>query len=270
MKRLTSFWVFMVAVWVVGVAAGDELRAKPRFRSFCYDDWLCEFMVNPSPLQPEHLDMLVNEAKLGGADVFVMNPAGMTTSHPSKVWQTMWKAYAEGDRDAAFGTIPKADVADFEAMLQELKRFADSKIDYLAYTFAACRRRGIATGVSIRMNDVHGTTMGRNCLVSDFWIDHPELRIPGKDFSNYDRAEVREYFMKLIAEMIDDYDIDVLDLDFWRNPLLFSGRWPGRGAWRDDDCLRPRSSRTDSELEEEHRAAGEDPVVGVGRAAPGL
>ena len=132
-------------------------------------------MVNPSPLEPKHLDMLVDEAAGGGADVLVMNSVGMTASHPSKVWQTMWKAYAAGDREAAFGSIPPAEVPDHEAMLKELTRFAERKIDYLAYTFASCRRRGIATGASIRMNDVHGSGWGRNYLVSDFWLENQRL-----------------------------------------------------------------------------------------------
>ena len=55
-------------------------------------------------------------------------------------------------------------------MLKQLTRFAELKIDYLAYTFAACRRRGIATGSSIRMNDVHGGASERNQLVSDFGL----------------------------------------------------------------------------------------------------
>ena len=57
-------------------------------------------------------------------------------------------------------------------------RFAELKIDYLTYTFAACRRRGIATGSSIRMNDVHGGASERNLLVSDFVIENPQLRLP--------------------------------------------------------------------------------------------
>ena len=113
-------------------------------------------------MEPKYLDLLVDEAASGGADVLVMNPNGQTTAHPSKVWQTMWKAYAAGDKKAA---LPHPD-PDAEAFLKELSRFAERKIDYLAYIFAACRRRGIATGVSIRMNDIHGSE--RNFLVVTF------------------------------------------------------------------------------------------------------
>jgi len=209
----------LVVLCIAGAVLSAEGRAKPVYRSFCYDDWLCEFMVNPSPFEPKYLDMLVDEAADGGADVLVMNPTGMTASHPSKVWQTMWKAYAAGNREAAFGSIPQAEVPDHEAMLKEFTRFAKLKIDYLAYTFASCRRRGIATGASIRMNDVHGLGWGHNYLVSDFWLENQHLCF--RSFFNYSHPQVREYFMKLIQEMIEDYDIDVLDLDFWRNPYCF-------------------------------------------------
>ena len=216
---MTGRALTLFVLCVAGAALGAERGPKPAFRSFCYDDWLCEFIVNPSPLEPKYLDMLVDEAASGGADVLVMNSVGMTASHPSKVWQTMWKAYAAGDREAAFGSIPQAEVPEHEAMLKELTRFAELKIDYLAYTFASCRRRGIATGVSIRMNDVHGLGWGRNYLVSDFWLENQHLGF--RSYFDYSHPPVREYFMKLIREMIEDYDIDVLDLDFWRNPYCF-------------------------------------------------
>ena len=219
MRRSPIWLASLTTLCVAGATLCAEPRAKPGYRSFCYDDWLCEFMVNPSPLEPKHLDMLVDEAAGGGADVLVMNPVGMTASHPSKVWQTMWKAYAAGDRQAAFGSIPSAEVPDHEAMLKEMTRFADRKFDYLAYTFASCRRRGLATGASIRMNDVHGLGWGRNYLVSDFWLENERLGF--RSFFNYAHPEVREHFLKLIREMIQDYDIDVLDLDFWRNPYCF-------------------------------------------------
>jgi hypothetical protein len=220
MKRIPVLLALFVASLVAGPGSGKEPGQKLKYRSFCYDDWLCEFMVNPSPMEPKYLDMLVDEAAKGGADVLVMNPNGQTTAHPSKVWQTMWKAYAAGDKKAAIDHLPSRE-PHAEEFLKELMHFADLKIDYLAYTFAACRRRGIATGASIRMNDVHGGAGQRNFLVSDFVIEHPELRVPGHATLNYNHAEVREYFVKLIAEMIDDYDIDVLDLDFLRGPECF-------------------------------------------------
>jgi len=211
-----------VSADVVSDSITLELVPSPQkqvYRSFCYDDWLCEFIVNPSPMEPKYLDMLVDEAAKGGADVLVLNPNGQTTAHPSKVWQTMWKAYAAGDKKAALPHPDRYPAA--EAFLKELTRFDERKIDYLAYTFAACRRRGIATGASIRMNDVHAAASERSFLVSDFAVEHPQFRLPGSAALNYAHPQVRDYFMKLIAEMIDDYDIDVLDLDFLRNAYCF-------------------------------------------------
>ena len=103
MRRFAILLGLLAALFAAGSALGSSPTAKIKYRSFCYDDWLCEFMVNPSPMEPKYLDMLVDEAAKGGADVLVMNPGGQTTTHPSKVWQTMWKAYAAGDREAAFG-----------------------------------------------------------------------------------------------------------------------------------------------------------------------
>lgn len=196
---------------------------KLNYRSFCYDDWLCEFIVNPSPFEPKYLDMLVDEVAGGGADVLVMNPNGQTVSHPSKVWQTMWKAYQAGDLQSARGYAAFGQPKECEAFVKELVRMAEQKFDYLAYIYAACRRRGIATGASLRMNDCHGNVKERSLLVSDFHVDHPQFHLPGPTgvCLNYLYPEVREHYMKLIMEMIHDYDIDVLDLDFCRQPWCF-------------------------------------------------
>lgn len=189
------------------------------FRSFCYTDWINEYKVNPAPMKPAYLDLLVQEAATGGADVLVVNPNGQTTAYPSKVWQTMWGKYAAGNTDV-FGTVPATETGHYRAMLEQMLTLERTGCDYLQRFRAACARAGITFGVSVRMNDIHSTEHGRNFLVSDFYYDHPEWRhkAHGNEFLNYAVPEVRAHFLALITEIVKEYRPAVLDLDFSRNP----------------------------------------------------
>ena len=47
---------------------------------------------------------------------------------------------------------------------------------------------------------------------------------------DYARPEVRDYYMALIQETLDRYDIDGLELDFMREPYVFSADKEREGA----------------------------------------
>ncbi len=61
----------------------------------------------------------------------------------------------------------------------------------------------------------------------DFWKLNPQYAVKG--FNDYfatcldfAHQEVRDYFMALVEETLTRYDIDGLELDFMREPYLFS------------------------------------------------
>jgi hypothetical protein len=83
MRKLMGLLVSLSVLLLPGSTFGESPTAKIKYRSFCYDDWLCEFMVNPSPVEPKYLDMLVGEAAEGGADVLVINPTCSVFPLPS-------------------------------------------------------------------------------------------------------------------------------------------------------------------------------------------
>lgn len=198
--------------------------SKMKYRSFCYTDWLNEFMTNPSPMKPEYIDMLLDEVKASGSDVFVFNPNGQTVVYPSDVWQTMWDRYLKNPA-TAFGEISedKDDfVCEHEAMMHQMLDLKNAGCDIMERVTVGCKKRNLACGISLRMNDVHGHQWGKCYLISDFWFDNPQLRNPAPYITlNYEHAQVREHYLKLIREIIQRYEFDVLDLDFLRNPTCF-------------------------------------------------
>ena len=92
--------------------------------------------------------------------------------------------------------------------------------------------RGHACGMQVwgsrRMNDAHHTYPGLESLQSQFYIDHPELRLPTKGdnhgFAIYDwsKPAVLEQDLAFLTDAAERYDLDGIDLDFSRDGLNFS------------------------------------------------
>ena len=83
---------------------------------------------------------------------------------------------------------------------------------------------------SMRMNDTHDS--GDGSLLSEWKKSHPgllmgvkgkALRYGGNRWSgvNYDQDEVREKVYRIIMDVATRYDVDGIELDFFRHPLYF-------------------------------------------------
>jgi hypothetical protein len=186
------------------------------------------FAVTREPLEPRHVDRMVDEVAGGGADLMLINPNAQRVNYPGKAWQTFWEGYAPGRREF-FGPVADKDVAVREAWVVQMKHLADQGCNYLARALARCRQKGIAPGVSIRMNDMHDAPTPGTHLFSRFYMEHPELRLanpPVCSWSatglNYEHRAVRDHYLALIRELVHEYDLDVLELDF----LRFSSYFP--------------------------------------------
>ena len=114
---------------------------------------------------------------------------------------------------------------------------------------------------SMRMNDIHDAT--NSSLLPQFKKDHPAFLFgtpknppPYRGFSghwgsdsgpawggysgvDYGQAAVREYAFRLIEEVCDHYDVDGVELDFFRSPVLFKSH-----AWGNDVSQEERDSLT--------------------------
>lgn len=102
------------------------------------------------------------------------------------------------------------------------KRLHDAGIDPYRVWIARCREKKISPWLSMRMNDVHNTEDRDNFQHSTFWRKNIQLwREPNHEHGsglNYAHAEVREYQMALVRELLERYDPDGLELDWMRFP----------------------------------------------------
>lgn len=110
----------------------------------------------------------------------------------------------------------------------------DAGTDCLAYVSRFCRQQGIELFWGMRMNDTHD---GTGQYYSDlsfrqnrFKHEHPECllgssdrfpRYGAKTAVNYAMPLVRELAFGFVKEVLDNYDIDGVHLDFFRHPVFF-------------------------------------------------
>jgi len=92
--------------------------------------------------------------------------------------------------------------------------------DIFARLIPRTREKGMSPWVSLRMNDHH--YFNNPSRISPLLLNHPELRTnKGNGLFNYAKPEVREHYLNLIAEVLQRYDIDGVELDWIRTPNNF-------------------------------------------------
>lgn len=103
---------------------------------------------------------------------------------------------------------------------QELSRLGT---DPLQLMVDFCHQHGIELFWSHRMNDMHDASPTPE-LMTDFKKAHPEYLMGGKKAAMcYDYAvpQVREKFLECCEEVIRNYDVDGIELDWFRHLFVF-------------------------------------------------
>ena len=201
-------------------------KGKPKYRViYNYDSGPVFYMKEPSTM-PQNVESMVDEVAGGDVDVLLICSNDKLAVYPSKVWQTFWDGFKEGDR-SFFGDIPEKEIEQRTVWVRNMATLAKHG-DYLAIAFARCREHGIAPGVSIRMNDMHDQPWPDSHLHSRFYKENPQLHLKplggrgwGGTGLDYAHRQVREHYLALIRELAEGYDLDVMELDFMRFPYYF-------------------------------------------------
>ena len=229
--------------------AADSARAAllARHRNLFNGD-TCTYFYNPEKWQPEggpfsakavhrYVDVLADN----GVDTFLINANASRAWYPSKTIPSILDGYRRGDREffrghaiCAGATEPAAvekfidGIMAFMNLYQDL---LDAGVDWLAETAVACRRRGVSPWVSVRMNDMHGHLNYAGSFFNAPLLKDPAMRLRGSAYSptmrlpdyrsglNYEKPEVRAFHFAQIKEVVESYDFEGLELDWWRNAL---------------------------------------------------
>ncbi|NQT16920.1 MAG: hypothetical protein HQ582_29450 [Planctomycetes bacterium] len=116
--------------------------------------------------------------------------------------------------------------------------------DPLEVMIGFCRKNDLETFWGMRMNDTHDT---KNPLLRPRWkVEHPEYLMGTEDRPpkrggwtrvDFGREEVREMAFAVIDDVCRRYDVDGIELDFFRHPLFFKAQALGGEASEDDRKL---------------------------------
>ncbi|MBN2307810.1 MAG: family 10 glycosylhydrolase [Candidatus Hydrogenedentes bacterium] len=113
-----------------------------------------------------------------------------------------------------------------------IPRLIEEGTDPLAVVVEHCHANGIEAFWSMRVNDTHdaGSAWSSPFQFSQFKKDHPEWlmgtrekrpRHGGWTAVDYTVPEVREFAFRIVEEVCGNYDVDGIEFDFFRHPVLF-------------------------------------------------
>ena len=176
----------------------------------------------------EMVDQYVDVLAGAGVTALMCNTSSRRTNYRSKVWEAFWDGYdPSGPDDQPFlESVPQKQRASYRRLISNMLATHSEGVDYPARVIERCRHQGISPWLSLRMNDVHQNGNLDHPIHSEFWR-RPELFRQGHPgyyarALDYAHAEVRDHHKALIVETLERYDFDGLELDFMREPYLFS------------------------------------------------
>ncbi|MDA0839048.1 MAG: hypothetical protein O3B01_25815 [Planctomycetota bacterium] len=185
----------------------------------------------------DHAELLASS----GVDTHLINPNGQVPWQPSKALPSVIDGYTRGDRDFVRPHYPPLGEDFFQEqldaaidanilMLDRLLDLAEAGIDWVAYLAEACRKQGVSPWASVRMNDGHGANNWEGSYFNCPPQRDPRLRLsatrmdprlgsnPYARVCNFEHQEVRDYYFSLIRELVEDYNLDGIELDWTRMP----------------------------------------------------
>lgn len=216
------------------------------------EDFTLPLSSNPQPDKPSPAPMPVGgpfSAKAihrfvgtladNGVDTFIINANGSRAWYPSKTLPHILEGYKRGNRDFFRGHaegVLKDNPKGVEEYIDRLMGFMnlyqdllDAGVDWLAETAAACRQRKLSPWVSIRMNDLHGSSNFEGSFFNAPLLKRAQMRLKRSHYGshrpsnraglNYELPEVRSFMLEQIREVVEAYDFEGLELDWWRQPL---------------------------------------------------
>ncbi len=141
---------------------------------------------------------------------------------------------------------PEKEISGWPRMFWALKK---KNIDAFDVCIKRCREDKIEPWISVRMNDHH--YFNDPTRINRLWLDHPELRTnPPHGLFNYAKKEVRDYYKAFIAEVLEKYDVDGIELDWMRTQHLFPGGQAAEGMKLIDQFMREIREMTEAKAAE--------------------
>jgi len=183
----------------------------------------------PAGKAGELIDRYVDQITDAGTTVLLCNTNARRTNCRSDAWEAFWDGYdSAGPDDQPFlAPLAAADIPRYRKGVDNMLTVHEQGIDYPARVIQRCRQRGVSPWITLRMNDCHNNDVPDHPFHGSFWKENPQFLLQGRtDYFarclDYAHPEVRDFYKALIVETLERYDLDGLELDFMREPYVFS------------------------------------------------
>lgn len=230
-------WVACALLVLTVAPAG---AAPPKLNGLLHNEDCGQIFVTqkfPPGKAGEVIDHYVDVMADAGVSVFLCNTNDRRTNYRSDVWESYWSGFdpAGPDNQPFLAAVPRQEVALYRNVITNMRAVHEEGIDFPARVIARCRHHKISPWISLRMNDCHNNNIPDHPFHGSFWRNNPQFRRQNSSgyFAtclDYARPEVRDFFKALVKETLNRYDIDGIELDFMREPYLFSADKEQEGA----------------------------------------
>ena len=225
------------------------------------------------PFSAKAIHRYVELLATSGIDTFIINANASRAWYPSKTMPSILDGYKRGDRDFFRGHAICQGLKtpdEVEGFIDSIMPFMnlyqdllDAGVDWLAETTIACRQRKLSPWVSIRMNDMHGAANFEGSFFNTPLLKNPAMRLKQYAYGrfnnvsrqglNYEQREVRDFMFAQIREVVQDYDFEGLELDWWRQPLCCEPNASAQTVTMISDWIRQIRALTQQQAENKGR-----------------
>ena len=199
-----------------------QYQNRPRI---IYNDDSCSVNYITPPFEQEKVSISLDYLKDSQVDCLCWKVyRRFIADWPSKVCETMYDLSTPESQDKTL---------DSNSLRMELYR---KDLDHLEILIKQAHEMNIRFFGSFRMNDCHHRSLPSSA--PEFWKTHQDYRLwevtDGGGYYNaaldYSYLEVRQKISEAIFEFAEMYDVDGIELDFYRNPYFFqpSEAWDKR------------------------------------------
>ena len=143
---------------------------------------------------------------------------------------TLWKS----DVNSYFGQeltpehYKEKRICDVRAV-KYIRDSIENNYDVFRVQTEACHKTGAEMHFSIRANlyfpESTQYLSGNDYVNGRFWHEHPELRLPDSCQLDYGKKEVRDFYLSLFREALENFDVDGINLDLTRWPKCLDSKY---------------------------------------------
>ncbi|MEK6795827.1 MAG: hypothetical protein AABZ39_13680 [Spirochaetota bacterium] len=167
-------------------------------------------------VKPEQATGYVRELKGTAVDALMICPTAWKMPLYVSDVDPRWK-----ELKPAAEPLPESDWRYGDKVYWRVRRYMATGADPVELSVRTANECGITPFISYRMNEMHYNEKPDYPTHSDFWRSNYRTKGLPNGGLDYSHPEVRDWYTRILFELIDKYDVGGIELDFCRFPSFF-------------------------------------------------